>query len=348
MSRTHPGDLPAALVIILLLAIGAPSLARMPLPPPDDPVRGVIISTHTSGWEWGSNAMPGTLRDIRELGANWIATHPYAAIRHDGAVHFSRFDPTQPPADLVRPITDGHSLGLRVLIKPHLAYWGSGFAWRGAIGFETPAEWARFWRDYERWIVTTASACDDADAFVIGTELRLMVGFETEWRRLIAAVRAVTDIPITYAANWDTYQDIAFWDALDAIGIQAYFPISEAETPTDSDLERGWQDRMTELRVFAETYRKPIVFTELGYNRSLAAAARPWEYSTDGQVAEELQERCLRIALEAIEQEPAVIGAFLWKWFPNPRPVGRNFQLATPRLKETIAGVWRPENSVPD
>jgi hypothetical protein len=32
---------------------------------------------------------------------------------------------------------------------------------------------------------------------------------------------------------------------------------------------------------------------------------------------------------------------FLWKWFPNPHPVGRNFQLATPRLKRAISEVWR-------
>jgi hypothetical protein len=54
-----------------------------------------------------------------------------------------------------------------------------------------------------------------------------------------------------------------------------------------------------------------------------------------------MQETCLRAALEAIEREPRVIGAFLWKWFPEPFPVGRNFQLATPTLQRMIADVWR-------
>ena len=53
-----------------------------------------------------------------------------------------------------------------------------------------------------------------------------------------------------------------------------------------------------------------------------------------------MQETCLRLALAAVEREPYVAGAFLWKWFPNPRPVGRNFQLATPRLKRAIADIW--------
>ena len=43
----------------------------------------------------------------------------------------------------------------------------------------------------------------------------------------------------------------------------------------------------------------------------------------------------------AFDGVPSVVGAFLWKWFPEPYPVGRNFQLATPALTRTIADVWR-------
>ena len=63
--------------------------------------------------------------------------------------------------------------------------------------------------------------------------------------------------------------------------------------------------------------------------------------------AEELQENLLRVALRAVEAEPAVVGVFLWKWFPNPHPVGRNFQLATPRLKRAIADVWLDPPAAP-
>lgn len=82
------------------------------------------------------------------------------------------------------------------------------------------------------------------------------------------------------------------------------------------------------------------MFTELGYNRSLRAASRPWDPDLDGPEAEDLQELCLRVALRAVEDEPAIAGAFLWKWFPSPHPVGRDFQLVTPRLKRAIAEAW--------
>jgi hypothetical protein len=85
------------------------------------------------------------------------------------------------------------------------------------------------------------------------------------------------------------------------------------------------------------------VFTELGYNQSHQAAARPWDsHSDEEDAAAELQARCLRVALELIEEEPRVIGAFLWKWFPEPHPVGRNFQLAVPHMLEVIRSVWVP------
>jgi hypothetical protein len=62
------------------------------------------------------------------------------------------------------------------------------------------------------------------------------VAREKEWRRVIAAVRGVTSARLTYAANFDAYQRVAFWDALDAIGIQAYFPLTDKATSASAPL----------------------------------------------------------------------------------------------------------------
>jgi hypothetical protein len=53
-----------------------------------------------------------------------------------------------------------------------------------------------------------------------------------------------------------------------------------------------------------------------------------------------VQRRCTRAALEAIENEPSVIGSFLWKWFPEPRPLGRNYRVASPAMRELLREVW--------
>jgi len=330
---------PFALFLVVLLA---GDLAARDIDPDKSFVRGITISTHGVGRDWGTDVIVPTLEDIRTVGANWISIHPYARIQADGAVRFREFDPEDPPAHLKRPIEEAHRLGLSICIKPHLAYWGTPFAWRGEITFDKKEQWERFWRDYRRWIVALAAACREADGFVMGTELDQTLSFEEEWRALIAEVRTLTDAPLTYAANWTDYQNVPFWDALDVIGIQAYFPLTEKTNPTIDDIRTGWDRRMDELRAYSERSDRNILFTELGYNQSYLAASKPWDYHVDDEGSRALQEDCWQVALETIERENSIVGALLWKWFPAPRPVGRNFPLATPRIKRIIAKAWRP------
>jgi hypothetical protein len=304
-------------------------------------VRGITISTHGGGRDWGSDAMIPTMEEIRALGANWVSIHPYARINTDGSLRFERFDPQNPPEYLARPIREAHRLGLNICIKPHIAYWGTPFSWRGEITFERDEEWQRFWADYSEWIVLLAAASRDADGFVVGTELDRTLHFENEWRAVIARVREQTRAPLTYAANWTDYHRVPFWDALDVIGIQAYFPLTDKTSYREEDIRNGWQQRMTELRTYAEPLNRKILFTELGYNQSHQAPIEPWDYAVDGEDARPIQATCMRIALEAIDAEQSVVGALLWKWFPNPRPIGRNFQMAAPHIRHVIAENWQ-------
>lgn len=305
----------------------------------DAPIRGITISTHRGGQDWGSDRMADALVDIRELGANWVAIHPYARIGADGSVR-SRDSGEEPPNHLTRPIREARARGMKILIKPHLAYWGSPFEWRGEIGFEDEAAWKRFWSEYEAFIVRIARWTSEADGFVVGTELRRTEDQDARWRAIIERVRLETDATLTYAANWDDYSRVGFWDALDVIGIQAYFPLTERDDASEDAIRNGWAKWMAELSQFAEERDRPILFTELGYNQAYAAPVRPWDYRTDDEGARDVQELCMTIALTSIDAEPSVLGVFLWKWFVPPDSVGRNFQLATPRMRRVIRESW--------
>ncbi len=306
-----------------------------------DPVRGITISTPGIGREWGDpKVMASTVAEIDALGANWLTVHPYASIRNDGTVRFRGSADGVPPAMVTEPIRQAHARGLKVLIKPHLAYWGSGFSWRGEITFEKPEQWQRFWSGYRKWIVALAKASKDADGFAIGTELDKTLGHPEEWRRIIREVRAQTAASLTYAANWTDYQRVPFWGELDVIGVQAYFPLTAQPTQKRRDLDAGWLRQMREISVFAKSLDRYVIFTELGYNRSFKAPVEPWEYRMDGEDASQVQEACLRSALAAVRAEPRVIGAFLWKWFPVTRRRDHNFKLQTPGMKRVIADSW--------
>lgn len=325
-------------------AAATPLDAAAPATAPE-PIRGVVISCQTWGWEWGTDAMVETLAEVKALGANWVQIHPYGGIDHDGNVSFGRLDPTAPAPDwLARPIAEAHRLGLKICIAPHLAPWRAGWGWRGDIDFDTPEKWATFFATYREWITTLARFCRDADGFVVGSELdRTVWEHESQWRDIIAAVREETPAALSYGANWPDYQRIPFWDALDAIGLSAYFPLVDHDRPpTAPELDRSWTRLMAEARAYAATQNRRIVFLEIGYDRSLTAARTPWTDGANEPGSEAVQTLALDRALLAVETSEIVEGAFLWKWFPGP--VRREtFLVSTPAMRTVVAARWQDE-----
>jgi hypothetical protein len=340
-------------VVALAAARGGPAPPSTPSPSPtptltpSPQVRGMTVSTPTWGREWASDAMAETLDELRGLGVNWIAIHPYAAIHRDGRMTWRELDPADPPAWLARPIREAHARGMKIAIKPHLAYWGTGWAWRGDIDFTEPDELDRFFTDYERWMGELTAVVSDADLFVVATELDRLTQHEQRWRSVIATAHGGFPGRMTWASNHDAYRSIGFWDALDAVGVQAYFPIlTDRESrelggaaPSRESLDAGWSRIARELTDFSQQTGKPILLTELGYNRSSRAPYEPWAYAQGGPSADEVQRRCLAAALEAVEREPAIEGAFLWKWFPGGREVG-DFVLAEESVRAVIREAW--------
>ena len=316
------------------------------LPPGGDAtvVHGMTISCQTWGWEWGTDGFGTELDDLARIGVNWVAIHPYGSIGADGTVGSRRMQDDEAPEWIVRPIREAHARGMSILVIPHLAYWGSPFSWRGAIEFAEPEAHKRFFETYTAWITRIARAAKDADGFSIGNETDRLIGCEAEWRAVIAAVRKETKAHLTYASNFDAYERVPFWDALDAIGVQAYFPLSEAPDPTDEELRSAWKREIERMRALSTRLGKPVVCTELGYDLSLDAARRPWESGRrrrdDPVAARSLQERCLRVALTEIAGEKDWLrGAFLWKWFIGPTR-HEDFRMQEPRIRTVIADCW--------
>ena len=309
--------------------------------------RGVIVSCQTWGGEWGRPEMAATMDELKGLGANWIAIHPYAQIRADGSLRW-RSEPA--PEHITRPLAWAKERALGVMMIPHIAYWGSPFSWRGDIDFEDAAGWNRFFENYEKWIVEMAVLAEAGGAgrFCIGLEYSHAEKFSERWRRIIAAVRAVYRGRISYGANWSDFEKVPFWDSVDEIGVLAYFPLTEAENPTAEKIAVGWEPWLKKLAALSKKAGKQIVFTEVGYNDDAKCAARPWEFHRSASSCPELQARCLAVALDLQKRAPWLGGAFLWKWFPDvPSHEQDSFDLRTPLLKRVIGGAWNPARPIP-
>lgn len=311
-------------------------------------IHGMTISTQTSGREWASDGLEKELDRLQAMGINWITIHPYARVRGDGSVQYRELDPKNPPAWLVRPIKSAHARGMQILIKPHLAYWGSPFSWRGEIAFAEPEKQARFWKGFSDWTLDLASAAVGADGFCVGTELELQVDRKADWIDLITKVRKRTDAQLSYASNWDGVNRVTFWEALDAIGVQAYFPLPAAlgpdGIPTSEALREAWQPHLSKLRKLSKSVGKPVIFAELGYDQTESTNLRPWEGAArrkqPSEAARLLQIRCFEVAFEVLEEESEWLrGAFLWKWFIGPSG-HEDFKLDHPGTRQLIQAKW--------
>lgn len=328
-----------------IVAVAAMGVTTFCLGAADRPaIRGVVISCQTWGHEWGSDAMVEALREVKALGANWVQIHPYAGVSRDGTVSMGRLpEDGSTPRWLSRPIEEAHALGLRIAIVPHLAGWRAGWKWRGDITFETAEQWQRFFATYQAWIVRMAQYCREADGFSVGSELdRTIPGHETEWRKMIAAVRNETRAALTYGANWPDYRAVPFWDALDVIGISAYFPlVSHDRTPTAAEIDAAWRRIYPEIAQYARAQNREVVFLELGYDASTRAALEPWVSGRGEPGGPAVQELCLDRALAALQGPTGVMGAFLWKWFPGEYR-REDYKLQSPALRQVIGRHWLP------
>jgi hypothetical protein len=284
--------------------------------------------------------MAESLAELKRIGVDSVAIHPYGWVKSDGTV---KFKPTSELDFLRRSVELAREAQIRLFWKPHLGYWGE-FEWRGAVEFgEDEAAWQKFFNDYEAFIVDQArfAAAAGLDLFAVGVELEATTHRAKDWRRIIASVRKVFQGTVVYAANWDRLDRVPFWDAVDWIGVHAYFPLSEEIDPDRATLTDGWQRHLDELRALSKAAGKPVLVAEIGYNTNPAAAREPWSYETEDSVeSRALRSRLVDVALERLAGEDFIRGMYWWKWMPGRTHVRRNFSMRDPTIKRVLLGRW--------
>jgi len=188
----------------------------------------------------------------------------------------------------------------------------------------TDEGWLRFEEEYRTYILAFASVAaeEGVDLFVIGTELDRTVRERPEyWFALIREIREVYPGALTYAANWDGAADMPFWGELDYIGVDAFFPLSDAALPGVSELVEAWQPVVRELAALCREYERPVLFAEYGYRSIDGAAGEQWamppERASDVPVNTAAQVNAYEALFQSWWDRPWFAGGFLWKWFPE-------------------------------
>jgi len=172
-------------------------------------------------WEkerYASEFSDQALEALARTGASWveIVVTRYQS-RYDSTLIFST-DKTPSDRSLIHAIEKAHSLGLKVMLKPHIDLLDeSAGLCRSDIGFQCQEDWQAWFSSYLDFIVHYARIAKETEVklFCVGTELSFASGKTAFWQdTLIPAVRREYPGKLVYAANWDEYRTIRFWGCL--------------------------------------------------------------------------------------------------------------------------------------
>lgn len=285
------------------------------------------------------------LHEIRQTGATWISLIVTQYQANIDSTIIQPMSSTPTDASLIAAIRAAHQIGLKVMLKPHIDLAEDQQHWRGEIGQHyTLAQWQKWFQGYKQFVVHYAAIAgqEQVDEFCVGTELTQSQGFNQEWRSIVADARRVYSGPIVYAANFGQEWSLSWWDAVDIIGVDAYYPLALTTQPTGAALDLAWKGIDLYLSALAARQHKKILFTEIGYRSILGTAARPGDYWVNAPVDLSQQEAAYRAAFENVYHQPWFAGMFWWAWGANTREGGFRDAGYTPRDKpaENILRSW--------
>jgi len=321
-------------VALLVIACGGCSQAaaqpgRWADVPGPEPIKGITLApiedVRLGDVGYGSAHSAVALDEIAELGATWVSITPFGTMDdlRDTEVCPEVEKPLAENLGAVREvISQAQTRGLSVLLVPHVFVWSG--EWRGLIEPGSDAGWRAWFESYERFVLLWAkvAAETDSDGFSVGVEfLSSSQRYGWRWKELIARVRQVYPGPITYSANWDEVEHVAFWDDVDWIGLNAFQPLSDRPGATPAQLTAGARRFAADMAQIARMHDRPLVLCEMGFKKMRDPAVRPWEWpeAMDASAADpDAQATAYRALLAGFVPEPHFAGLFVWKYFSDP------------------------------
>ena len=284
------------------------------------------------------------VQPVVAVNANYAAVMPFGFIKnleHPDIIHNTDrqwFGETR--AGAKQYIGELRKYNIRIMIKPQIWVWRGEFT--GEIMMNSEETWKELEASYTSFIMEYAelAAETNAEIFCIGTELELFVKFRPQyWTKLIKEIRNIYKGKLTYAANWNEYRKTPFWNQLDYIGIDAYFPVSEQKTPTAQDCLESWKPHKAFIKKLCKENNRPVLFTEYGYRSVDYTGKQPWNYDRKlGEVNLQAQVNTTKALYKTFWNEDWFAGGFIWKWFVEDDKVGGkdNFMF-TPQNKPVEA-----------
>jgi hypothetical protein len=328
----------AALVAVLVtLAVLALSPGGSLTPRLQRQQRGFAIPVYSNAG-YADPQMEDYIHQIRAIGADWVELCPtWYQSSKDATKIFAR---SKTPSDwsLHHAIELAHKLGLKVLLKPSVDLLDGTY--RGEISPSNRSGWFSSYRAFASHYAQLA-ASNRAEQLSIGAELSGMSTDRAGWLGVIRVVRRYYRGALTYAANFDEYQQVAFWDAVSFIAVDAYWQLAQQPTNDVAALKDAWGAIQVQLSDFAVKTGRKILFAEAGYTSERGSTTAPWSWTTSELPDESEQAAAYASLLATFSGQPWWMGVYWWAWDEPGAPESAPALSYSPRGKASEAIVRR-------
>lgn len=255
-------------------------------------------------------------QSVKEMNANAITLMPYA-YSEEGNSELRTSAQWQWDGESYNGIDScikaSLEMGITPIVKPHV--WIRGAMFTGNMTFSSDTAWRNWFEAYQNYILSFAklSQQHELPVFCLANEMHSLWVEHPDWfLELIDSCRANFSGKLVYGANWDEYHKFPFWNKLDYIGVNGYFPLENKEKAPAK-----WKAIFEEINHLADSLNKSVLFTEIGYRSIENPFKTPWESYTEEASNYQAQADAWNIFLEEVKLQPTVAGVFVWKWFPR-------------------------------
>lgn len=182
--------------------------------------------------------------------------------------------------------------------------------------------WNIWFQNYQQFIVHYANLSEQigCDQFSIGGELDSTDDQTELWTETIQMIRKSYSGPITYGANHGSENGIDWWDLVDYIGVDAYYPMDPTNpSPTIDDLYDFWLPWYESLQLLSLKYDKPVIFAEVGYCSKYWSNFNPAGCDNTTMPTDyRAQENLYQALFKRFWPEDWFAGVFWWAWYTAP------------------------------
>lgn len=286
-------------------------------------------------WDaYANDAMLVELQKMPSLGVSCVSLTVYFDMKNhiSNSLYYVGYSPTK---DSIRQfIRNAHSLGLKVMFKPHVSC--EDGRWAGRI---YPTDWNTWFVSYRTLLNEYAQLCEEENVEIlcVGNELSSSTGSDEHapyphesnfnrdnWLETIRQARQIYSGALTYAAvPWQIFDDSFPYDTLDYIGVNAYFEVStslgdgvdiivsnweiRSWSAGRSEVYSNWKQILTDL---STKYNKTILITEVAYFNLFTNVYTTFPTPQEQQ----WQANCYEALFEVWYNSPIIAGIFWWEW----------------------------------